>query len=707
MTVKELYESLSDIGEEVEGSKIVAGLQSEDDYVRSSVVDSINTITSDVDAVATGIPDLTDARLKLAKDAAVAGLDPVGVFKLGKNSNKYTDVYGLQSAGQEAINIGNSPYDLSDDDVAGLQSFDGVTLKTTPKFAVVLNSFSAIQEPGLEALFKTIPVDPKSAGFTFTTTMVYLTNEFKRNFTGKPSDNEFKLEPLSKILNNPDKLNVDSNKLLPVYRTESAEYLVEETGLKHTVEYQGGTVDTAPYRVGKKIGILEISQSDVFLAEGQLTDKASLDNGIKLENIYFKVTGKDSDGNDVTEYFKQELNNMMGAFIKASFDGDSKDLTLNLSSDIVNFNTSTVKRATDNMASEIFGAIGGNYTITVRPVISGTGNLTTGSFAVYFNAVDNVEIRDGNGNLVVNGDDYDKIMEVLKTFEVVGYDLDARMTNTTARLKGQKFTVRTRQYYVTVNYRTGHTIDLPIVDNGPESDLHLLDGNINLSQFKRNAEGYKTLINFINYMAQSDGKNVKLNTPADEFINSGMVNGVINLVDIVDSLSSNDRLDDIKTALMNKIILEAAQLYRTTNLGPALKMIKDNNIAGVKPTLTIIADNILATVLDLGGSDSGFEHPDFNIKVYSTINEIMKGKIVYAFTFDGVQGGKIHPLTFGVCLTGPDLPIVATRDKNGEVYKESTVMHRFRHMVLTPIVGNYTVTGLAEVLGKLNIAFTK
>lgn len=85
----------------------------------------------------------------------------------------------------------------------------------------------------------------------------------------------------------------------------------------------------------------------------------------------------------------------------------------------------------------------------------------------------------------------------------------------------------------------------------------------------------------------------------------------------------------------------------------------------------------------------------------------MKGKIVYAFTFDGVQGGKIHPLTFGVCLTGPDLPIVATRDKNGEVYKESTVMHRFRHMVLTPIVGNYTVTGLAEVLGKLNIAFTK
>jgi len=636
--------------------------------------------------------DIKDYQIQLARQAAVLATNPVKALKEMVNNSKEPKIV----AGTEKISFDIPEYSEISPVVAGFEAFDGADVKPKVHFAIALTALGAAQDDGAELLFPMIPLDAFNSGATVTATITSVIKEFTRGVAGNPNKDKFQKTPLVKIANKPDEIDVDKNKLIPVVRTENSDKFV--VGLKHTTTTPDGEeVETAPLAIGKEINILELGQTDAMLAKGAMDITDALDPHVKVNAIYYNLTGKDAEGNDKTETFKFDIE-ALGVAYTYSTTAHNKDIIINTDIRSLALNTSKTRTAT-GADSAILSNLPANYTVKVRIKLNGDGNTQAGDISLYANEVEVLAVYNPAGQEVKSGDDYNKIIEVMNTIKVVGYDVEAFLTNSNMRVKGLILSSDGYTAVYNVPFRTSYTIMLPVVSNGEDGDATQLEQNVGVARWKLTSAAYKTLTNFINFLRNSvDGADIKGISAL--FVEKYFIDESYYLPDLVDSIKSSERAEDVRDALINKVKVHMTNAFLNSNYGIALTAMKP----GVKPTVIIVTDPVIGQFLfgEQGIPSDGL----FDYKTAVTVNPLMRGKIIATFgIFGSTRNQKAEPLNFGQCFIAPDLVIPAVRTVNNSTRLETTVMQRYLHCVNLPILVNYNVTGIEEIIGRQPIEF--
>jgi len=524
--------------DEVARSSAIASKANLEDVVKQSIQLATESAT-EADLRKIFSPGQVDAAIKIAALA----LDPAGYT--AKMSN-------LESSGGNGTLLSSESagiQDIIDATTLSTESFDSQDLNNALQQSVALNLFASRQDEFGETFFPTIVIDPTKSGITVTTELVRLYTDFQRSTSGTPDRSKFNKVNLAKAVYDNSIFGIDRNRAIPVSRADNASVL--NTALEHIDTSTGTDIVTAPIKVGEEVSLLGISQTDAMLAAGTADTTDALDQTVRLDKVYAKLTSTDANGAVTTEYLGLDVSLLPGSNYTYSTQGHNKDLILNFSSTGIVINTSSTLATTGGTtaASTILGALPPGYTIKLNLKLSGEGNTQYGDIALYANALSIYEIYDASGNRVsTSSADYATISAALANLTIDSYDVIAYRTNSNLRTRGQLVTADTETIIYDVPLRSGITVIAPVSNiNGAGGDTGLI-GQIQTTGFRMSSDAVRSLINFDGGLTQvvKDG----VTSTAVIGIGSYHVNPYrselsLDLTTLVDSESSSERADDI------------------------------------------------------------------------------------------------------------------------------------------------------------------
>jgi len=719
---KQLVSSiLGTLNSQVNGSGLAArpeiatyalGTESMDSSTAETAKVSLDKLQDIVDATIDSIVSqesyagvtFTDAQLQAARSIAGLALDPVAATKsLTKLKPATTDA---------SANVVN-PLEIGVEDIVdpmslSAEAFDGEAINNALYFSVTYNLMAATQDSFGEAFFPTITIDPTVSGATIESEYISLYNEIEREITGTPDGDKFNKIPIVKAIYDNELFSTDKNKVVPVLRPESADLFIED--LSFVDKSNGEEVTTAPVKFGKKFSLLGVSQTDSMLAKGVMDNTDALDRRMVVKDVYYAVAGKDSDGNDITEYFKFAAEALPHSNFTYSTQDHNKDLALSFNTSSVYVNTSTTTTAT-GAASAILAGLPEGHTVVLNVVIHGEANTQRGDVVAYGNQIEVVEVRDAAGNkLPTTSADYAAIVAAFNgNTTLAGYTLEAYRTNSNLRNRGQLITSDRYTQIYTVPLRSGITVLAPINNaTGNDNDASKINSQITVAGIRTSVHAVKTLVEYADQLM-----NITANGTISDATTLGVgrhhVNAYYNEIDMdmstyVDSIKSTDRLNDIQATLLNQIKNEATQMGIESNYFIAHEVLR-GNVGGKKTVLVGTDPKIAQYITNNGGTEIDLGD-DLVAKIVSTPNALMKGKIVLSFgVFDADRNTVPNPLNFGQLFWSPTITTDVVRTVSGSTVRELTTMPRFLHVVNLPVISVVNVSQLDGTLGKVNVNF--
>ena len=682
---------------------ITAGLENKDAVKKGEAIAKKENIIAAVESVfkmlehgeegsvEAGTVKFSPAQIEAAKAAAVYATDPIAALESFAKGRKAPETI------DNAVTVdGRNLVDdfIPDNEItAGIESFDGQNVSASIFTTVVYNALVVVQDAVSELFYPIYVIDPNVTGYTVTGKITNITKTIKRDISGKPVD--WVEESIIKHLDDTEMFTLDANKLLPVYRDESKEYLYDKDEVKRSAKvFEDETITTAPILVNKEVDILAISQSDELIARGLMDQTDALNAHLNLTKLYFEVSGKDADDNDVTEIHVKDIDGLPATFTYTPT-GDNKDLQLDYKTKSLAWIGGKIKTvAGDTTAIKKLKDVPDNYTIKIGLVLKGDANARKGTCIIYSLKVELVEVLDGAGNAISKDSDiYKNIEDVMSTLTLKAYDLDAYANNSNARFRGKLLNTTVFQYVYTVPVRNKFREITPVFKNGPDADTAGLLAQIDFTRKAISKFGLLELNKTANVLenVSVDTKQYGLST---ELINKYYLRDVLEINKLVDSLRSADREEDIKAALKLKIRNYAEQMYAESGYTFAFEAIYPNQ----KPTVIIGTD--VATARFLGD----WSDEMFNYVVKHTNDSLMKGKLFMSFRASN-NTKETNPLNFGICGYSPETVIALQRQEKGILYNETVTMPRFKHQTFLPILTMLEIKGVHEVTGKQPITF--
>jgi len=681
-------------------AKYIAGVESVDTNLLPVVEGKRANLMAEVEAAfeSIALDPKTSIKLKpyqveAAKRAAIVSTDPIGTMKKISNRGRQE----ITVAGEHNVVDTSRFVDsfIPDDKITvGIEAFDGQDVSQSLFFSVVFNSLAIDSDPVNELFYPIVVIDNDKTGATVTAKITSLMTTTKRDITGKPL--EIKKESIIKNLNNTKMFTLDSNRLYPVLDNDADNRLLHPDGvggLVRTVEvFEGTKISTAPYKTGIETGVLEMAQTEELISRGVMDFTDSLNAHLVVEKLYFKLVGKNSDGDDVEEYHSKIIRGLPAVFTFTPT-GHNKDLQLDYKTDSISWTGGKVTKA-DGTPTEIddLAKLPAGYTVKLRLNLKGDANTEKGSVEIHPLKVGLAGVLDASGNELSEDDDiYTKMAAIFDAALVEGFDLEAYANNINARFRGKMLTTDTYTTVYTVPVRAKLREVTALFNDGNDGNTAGLLGQI---QFNKQALTKHGLLEL--NTAFSVLENVSFDT--DEFgITSKLVKKrtyreAIDLTTIVDGAASTDREADIKAALRLKLKNVALLLYVDSGYNKTFEAV----YPGVKPTVIIGTDTNIGRFID------SFEDELFKYEVAVSNDVLMNGKVYLSFS---VMGGDRHkepnPLSFGVCFWSPETMIALQRQENGTVVQETISMPRYKHQTIMPILALLEVTGVEEVSGKL------
>lgn len=588
------------------------------------------------------------------------------------------------------------------------EAYDGQKTDNCFLYSVAYNFVASRQDEFGEAFYPTVVIDPTTSDITMEIKFASLMNEVRHNINGSSSRAQFSKVPLPKAIYDNKIFGTDKNRIIPVLRDENKELLLEsEKRLDNTT---AEAIETAPYKFNVDINLLGIGQTDSLLARGQMDNTDAVDRTIVLSNVYASI--KD-DTNDA-EIFKLDVSNLSFNSFVYSPQGHNKDMVLNFSKQQVKFDTRETKTS-KGAESKILKALPEGYVINVELDIRGEVSTQVGDMTVYGTRAKVFSVRNKAGDLLAPTEaDYKAIVKVFDNFKYEGFDLVAYTTNSNLRKRGQLITVDSFKQPFYVPPRSGIMSIVPINnDMGTDNDVDAIIGQaqalgakISISavdEIMRNIDSVRFLTNNGTSVPEVEAIEAGFKGIAKYVVNPAYVYETIDLTTTVSSLDSKSRDESVRAALLQKIYNAAVKLYIDSNYGIVFERII-NGSSAARPTLIVGTDpNIKRLLLtDVSSSDTIQLGSMFDIKIVSTFNSRMTGKIVFSFgVFDQQRNTNPNPLNYGVCAYAPDIVYDLVRDLNGQTSREKHNNPRYLHITNLPIIGVFDVTNVGEVFGQL------
>ena len=669
---------------------------------RASLMSTIDdTLTSIAAPLSAEGASISSASINAAKKIAMLTMCSAESLKENFANFKSTSEAGVATIGSE----------LFADDVVeatdlSREAFDGMQTHNALYFSVAYNLLASRQDEFGEAFFPTIVIDPLQSGLVVENTFAVLMNP---NITRTARNDKAKYNKVNivKIMYDNSVLTLDKNKCVPVYKNDGSLDDLFLKDFKSVNKETGEDIVTAPLKVGEKISMLGISQTESMLAKGEMDNTDALDRSIQLRRVYYTINGKKAGDQDAVETFFFDASAFAYNNFVAAPQGHGKDMVLNFSTAALEINADTIKTA-NGTASEIFTALNQpGIKIKVEVRLSGSANTEYGDVEIYGNTMNIVEVRNATGDVLPSDNEVvTNVKKFLAKLEIVGYTLDAYRTNSNLRTMGHLITIDRYKQEYQIKLRSGMNMMAPINnETGRDNDIDYLNTQIQTTQLRTSADAVLTLTRYAEFLRNSISSGV-----AKDLETSGIgrfsvhpyyKNISLNLSDYVDSLKSVDRLEDIRSAILNKINDEVVQMDINSNYGAAHR-VANNNIPTVK-TIIIGTDPRIKHYL-AGKEDRIKLSSEVEAIVVSTYNYDIAGKIFVTYgVFNNERNTVVNPLNFGNLVWAPTIATDVIRTVSNSTRRDLMTMPRYSHIVNLPILLEFNVSDIENVIGKVTI----
>ena len=670
---------------------ISAGI--EDNETNPSLVSLFDYVKEAIENVSEGTEDFSEAQVKAAEYIASLSIGGVDAIKKLYGQPRKLD------AGTEDNVVNNYRYGVDDDIDVGIEYFDMQNTSTNLVFNIVFNAFAPKQDEFAELFFPLVAIDPVKAGARIKATLINIWKEYKQSIDGTPAADKINEHPLIKAVTDTKLLTTDSIRLVPVYRDVNKGLFFDKVLFEE--EYMGEVVKTGPLVFGKKMSLVGLAQTDSMLAKGGADFTDGINKSIKLSEIYVQMTGKDSNGNNVTETFRFSLKNRNSYFYETII-GTTKQMVLNFDEDdffMLTPDTKAIDANGNEVDSKIMANLPANLEINLEINLTGQANIAYGDVAVFLQSVTLKDVRTKSGAKVpASSDEYQKVEAVVKTTQPGGFIIDAHASLGNAKRKGIHILTRKQTVVVTVPYRSGFTEILPVVVTGDDGDPADLVGQIMGTRMKLNAYAIKTVTDFIDDMRANPKQRIQ--GLSHYFVDNYFFEDELTLSKLVDSIRSSERIEDLRAAVVNKIKLVATDMILKSNY----KIARDT--LGYTGPIDVLVGMGLKLKLNLFGDIQQETFGDLRFNYAGTPFKELEDKIIITLGVRDNRKNDIDPLNFGVCLWSPEL-VINTKKTIGEgVRTEISTFPRFLHYINLPIIGMYNITDVETIASK-NIYLTQ
>lgn len=582
-----------------------------------------------------------------------------------------------------------------------LEAYDERENRNAQLFTIIYNLLASRQDDFGETFFPTIVVNPNEVGVTVSAKLFYVYNDFKRSVTGALANygrkNVIRAYADAEILKN------ELTRAVPVLRVGGADdntaVFVPTTEVPSwSVALGNGiTVPTGALKVGTKVDLIGISQTDELLNSGLMGPSDTLDTYIKLEKIYLKLT--DGTNTDIIEVVTE---NLPDAVFTYAPQGNYRRMVLDFNTDsiILGPNTTTVTGGALSYLTEAT-----NNKIRIAVSLGGSVTLDKGDCNINGGTVSLVAVRDLSDQLVT-GAGFNTIKAKIDTAEIIGYTLIAYRANSNIRQRGQLLDSQIEYRIFSVPYRSPISVIMPVAGQAGDENA-ALQTLITTTGIRVSNEAVTTLLkaqqSLASYVpvADANGDLPQINAIGHFYVRPTYFQESLDLSNVVDSLKSHERIKDIRAALVEKIRYYANEMYRLSEYKAAALVLTGNQ--AMKPTVIVGTDPVLYNYIMADG-DLRTLGDTFDVKVVSTLDKRVSGKIFVTFgVFDASRNNTINPLNFGNMLYSPELVVNLNVSRDGQTSKELLVSPRFVHIVNLPVLTVLDVTGLPTVVNKVQV----
>lgn len=576
---------------------------------------------------------------------------------------------------------------------SGLENYNEKATRDFRVISVAYNLAASRQDAFGEAIYPTVVVNPTEGGVTQNLTYAAVMQDVYHSVSGDLFDT--REVNMVEAFRDPTVLEDRANKIIPIVddQDRNSDAFVADSVVAHEdIEVMPGQEGkTAPLAFGKRFDLMGISNRQQLVSSNLLDVTDTIDPALRLKNIYVrKGSGK---------ILKFRVERMPTAVFQPNLAGDSRRANLNFDTEdlVLTGETSYVDGSTD---SDLDTIKDNNW--TVRLAVTASGNVSLSRGDTWLTATDALvhEIYDEDGKVMSKSSGSSgTLADNLGNMEVIGYDLEARFTNTNRRERGQLVQTRTLQFRYPIPMLSPITLPISTMDEGGPNDVVT---TLTVATNIRNSINAVTRL--LNYSAQlRETVSAGLDRPkfgAIEGALSAMIRPTyryqqLDLRDSIDTIRSKDRYSDVCETILNTIRAMLYPAYRDSNIEAAYQTVTGN--ADEKPMFIIATDKEIANYLMTKGDDRTMGS-QFKFKIVSTNNEDFDGKVMVLPTRENPVENDI--LNFGQFYYVPTIVADMPISRNGQTSREIAAVPFNLHVNNIPFMIELDVTGLAEVMGE-------
>lgn len=573
-----------------------------------------------------------------------------------------------------------------------LEHYDDRDMGNLASRSVAYNMEAVRPSEFTKTIFPFVVFNPESAGVRQVVELLYRQDDVNHAIDGSLTD--FNRVGLTHAAIDSSILSDDSTRVIPVHNANTTNNFIDAAVIPDwAVMNEGASVPTNFLKFSNKVNLIGVSQTESLLSKGVMNSSDQLDVRNALNLISYQI------GADIVEF-------NVGAIASASFSsahpGPGTSQTLNFNTTSIKFDANSTARADTAFTEATLLAIAtNNWTIQLEVSMAGTVDIDNGTQVVYPTSFEVAHVYDASGiELDLTNAAVAPTVAAINGATPLGYHPLSYRSNKNRRQRGKLLGSRTfvEEYYVPMrsplstarhvgankeNADIGRLVSATHIEMNNDAVATLEDGAATLRQFAVNA-------------------NITVDRPdylglGRFYINPRFIERNIDLPLQINSISSHQRMDDIRSVLLLQIRDVASRLYLESGFSAGQAVI--NAGATRKPLIIVATDDYTASYLNESAGER-LLGDQFDSVVVTNINQKMRGKI-YILISDQANVEGINPLGAGNTLYAPEMISNLVIDRGGQTSREVTVMRHWRMILNNNIMGLLHVSGLDDVLGAI------
>lgn len=483
-------------------------------------------------------------------------------------------------------------------------------------------------------------------------------------------------------------LQGSKHKLIPAYAANS-EYL--NTKVKYNLVNGLNTVETAPYKFGTKIDIIDACIDEVN-STGSINNVRTIAPNIKLAKLFFSNGETDAAlyGTADERKFSFETISLFGSAALPTINGKIEDFQVSFGvNKVYELPLSSIA---NGGGTSVYGATYPNAQLLFEVVVKGDGNLVKAQFKPTAPEFKIVGVKNNDVLLAKDDAAYIAIAAALADVKVAGYELDVYEANGDVVNEGNLLTLDNESETYPIGYKQPLTVKGPIASlYNDKTDLATLAQFITHSGDKASVDGKTVLLNALAAVKVSTDVGSSISGIGNKFIKPIVITEAVNVATAVNNMETTNLENSVRATLLNTIKTVATKMF----VASKYKAVFDRFYQNRKMRLSVGIDQRLQTWLPVGKHEiSG----DFDCYVVSTVDNRFDGKMVMAFTSSASDRNKeMDILGLGFCAYDTTVVTQVRKQIGGSTVDAVMAFPKYEHIVTCTIFGEVEVSGLTEV----------